>query len=139
MRRQHSGHRVVPAVADSLIVDRKDPQATLTRLAGKNVPDGNVRMRLRVGLMKATAHQAAGDLDAARVDLQALKSALPDNANLQRLLQRRLDQLARKPLRSPLHHPAGRRDDPPADTPLQLGSTQYLDRPRPLRHARPCG
>ncbi len=85
------------AAADSLIVDRKDPQTALTRLAAMQVPTDDIRMQLRVGLMKATAHEAAGDKDAARADLQALKTNFANNANLQRILQRRLDQIDRKP------------------------------------------
>jgi hypothetical protein len=54
----------------------------------------DVRMTLRVGLLRATAHQAAGDTGAARAELQSLKSRFSANANLVRSIDRRLQQLS---------------------------------------------
>jgi uncharacterized membrane protein len=78
------------AAADSLLQDRKDPQAALALLSGIKVPP-DTRTPVRVGLMKATAQQAAGDLDGARATLEGLKAQFPDNQQI----QRRLDELAR--------------------------------------------
>jgi uncharacterized membrane protein len=81
------------AAADSLIQDGKDPQAALERLNRLAVPAGDLRARLRVGLMKATAHQAAGDINAARTELESLRSQVADNPNFLRNIDRRLEQL----------------------------------------------
>jgi uncharacterized membrane protein len=80
-------------VADSLIQDRKDPQAALARLSQIKVADDDARLRLRVGTLKATAQQAAGDLDGARATLEALKTQFPTNPQI----QRRLDDLQKRP------------------------------------------
>jgi uncharacterized membrane protein len=72
--------------ADSLIQDRKDPQAALERLSAIRIPEGDTRTTLRVGMLKATAQQAAGDRDAARATLEALKAQFPENAQVQRRL-----------------------------------------------------
>lgn len=63
---------------ESLIVDRKDPSAALTRLAALP-PQQEDRLRIRAGLLKASAHQATGDLDSARRELTALASAFPNS------------------------------------------------------------
>ena len=81
------------SVADSLIQDRKDPQAALAQLDAMTVASDDVRTALRVGLLKATAHEAAGDKAAARTELESLKSRFPGNANLARFVDRRLRQL----------------------------------------------
>lgn len=72
--------------ADSLIQDRKDPQAGLDRLDAIQIPEGDTRTTLRVGMLKATAQEAAGDRDAARATLEALKAQFPENAQVQRRL-----------------------------------------------------
>lgn len=77
--------------ADSLIQDRKDPQAALQRLSAIQVAEGDSRGRLRVGMLKATAEQGAGDLAAARTTLEALKAQFPENAQI----QRRISELAK--------------------------------------------
>jgi uncharacterized membrane protein len=77
--------------ADSLIQDRKDPQAALDRLNAIQIPEGDTRTTLRAGMLKATAQQAAGDRDAARATLEALKAQFPENAQI----QRRLSELAK--------------------------------------------
>ncbi len=85
------------AAADSLIQDRKDPQAALARLDALTVAADDVRMKLRVGLLKASAHQAAGDTGAARAELESLKAQFADNALLVHSIDRRLEQLKGKP------------------------------------------
>jgi uncharacterized membrane protein len=85
------------AAADSSIEDRQDPQAALARLDALDLSKADERMRLRVGLMRSTAHQSAGDLDAARADLEGLKKQFPTNPFVGRLVDRRLEQLGSKP------------------------------------------
>jgi len=84
------------AVADSLVQDRKDPQAALAHLDTIRVPAGDLRAQLRVGLMKATAQEAAGNLDAARAELESLRTRFADNPFFQRNIDRRLEQLKGK-------------------------------------------
>ena len=79
--------------ADSLIQDRKDPQTALQRLSTIQVAEGDTRSRVRIGMLKATAEQAAGDLASARATLEALKAQFPENAQI----QRRLADLAKQP------------------------------------------
>ena len=76
---------------DSLIQDRKDPQAALDRLSAIRIAEGDTRTALRAGLLRATAQQAGGDLAAARSTLEALKTRFPENAQI----QRRLSELAK--------------------------------------------
>jgi len=76
--------------ADSLIQDRKDPQTALQRLSAIRVAEGDTRSRVRIGMLKATAEHATGDLAAARATLEALKTEFPDNQQI----QRRLGELA---------------------------------------------
>ncbi len=76
--------------ADSLLQDRRDARAALERLAALPRPD-DPRLRVRVGLLKAAAQQAAGDPQAARATLEALKAEFPSNAQI----ERRLAELAR--------------------------------------------
>jgi len=79
------------AAADSLIQDRKDPHAALARLDAIKVAADDTRTHLRVSMMKASAQQAAGDLNGARATLEALKAQFPNNQQI----QRRLSELAK--------------------------------------------
>lgn len=63
---------------ESLLSDRKNPAAALAKLAAMP-PPGEDRLRIRVGMLKVSAHEAAGNRDAARAELEALKTAFPDN------------------------------------------------------------
>jgi uncharacterized membrane protein len=78
--------------AESLVQDRKDPQAALAKLDALATSGADDRTRMRVGLMKATAHQAAGDMGAARAELESLKSQFSSTPNLVRTIDRRLQQ-----------------------------------------------
>lgn len=63
---------------ESMIADRQDPSAALTKLAALPPPQED-RLRVRAGLLKVSVHQAAGDLDAARRELTTLASAFPNS------------------------------------------------------------
>jgi uncharacterized membrane protein len=73
-------------LVDSLVEDRRDPQAALARLASLPRID-DPRLHVRAGLLKATAQQAAGDQRAARATLEALKRQFPTNAQVDRRLR----------------------------------------------------
>jgi uncharacterized membrane protein len=72
------------AVVDSLTVDRRNPQAALDKLGSIQVPAGDARLRVRAGILRANALEAAGDVTAARQVLETLRTELPDNAQVQR-------------------------------------------------------
>jgi len=74
---------------DSLIQDRQDPQTALARLETLALPD---RLQLRGAMLKVNAYVAAGDRDAARAELDALKAKYPDN----RQVQRRIEQFEQR-------------------------------------------
>jgi uncharacterized membrane protein len=74
------------AQVESVLSDRKLPQAALTRLDSIHVPTDDVRMRVRAGLLRASALAAAGDGNAAKQVLETLKSEFPTNQQIQRRL-----------------------------------------------------
>ncbi|WP_291990060.1 DUF2231 domain-containing protein [Luteitalea sp.] len=74
------------ARVDSIINDRKDPAAALSRLDALRVPTEDTRLRVRAGLLRSGALAAAGDLSAARQVLETLKSEFPANTQVQRRL-----------------------------------------------------
>ena len=74
------------AQIDSVLNDRKSPQAALTRLDGLHVPTDDVRMRVRAGLLRASALAASGDVNSAKQVLETLKSEFPTNPQIQRRL-----------------------------------------------------
>lgn len=74
------------ARVDSIINDRKDPAAALSRLDALRVPTEDTRLRVRAGLLRSGALAAAGDLSAARQVLETLKSEFPTNTQVQRRL-----------------------------------------------------
>ncbi len=74
------------AHVDSVISDRKAPQDALRRLDAIRVPTEDVRMRVRAGLLRASALAASGDASAARQVLETLKSEFPANTQVQRRL-----------------------------------------------------
>jgi uncharacterized membrane protein len=75
--------------AESLLLDRKDPQRALDALAGMRPEEP--RLRARQGLLEVDAYIAAGDPGKARARLEALVGEFPDNNRL----KRRLEELAR--------------------------------------------
>jgi uncharacterized membrane protein len=75
--------------AESLLLDRKDPQRALDALAGMRPEEP--RLRARQGLLEVDAYVAAGDPGKARARLEALVGEFPDNNRL----KRRLEELAR--------------------------------------------
>ncbi len=78
------------AQVESTINDRKAPQDALRRLDGIRVPTEDARMRVRAGLLRASALAASGDVTAARQVVETLKSEFPTNTQV----QRRLSELA---------------------------------------------
>lgn len=74
------------AQVESIVNDRKAPKDALTRLDSIRVPTDDVRMRVRAGLLRASALAASGDSTAARQVLETLKSEFPTNVQIQRRL-----------------------------------------------------
>jgi hypothetical protein len=74
-------------VAESALLDGKDPVAALEVLGRVSVPQDDARLRVRHGLLMADAHEAAGRPEAARATLQQLASAFPENARVKQRLQ----------------------------------------------------
>ena len=74
-------------VAESALLDRKDPTAALGILGGLSVPADDTRTRIRQGMLIADAHEAAGRKDAARATLQQLLAAFPDNRRIRQRLE----------------------------------------------------
>lgn len=70
---------------ESLLRDRKDPQAALAELQRLAPPKDNPRLRLRVDMLAADAYEAAGMTDSARAVLRRLVQDFP---NFQRLRDR---------------------------------------------------
>jgi len=68
--------------AESQMIDRKDPQASLERLRRITPPSDNRFQRTRHGMLLADALNATGQRDAAIATLQQLQSAFPDNARI---------------------------------------------------------
>lgn len=74
------------ARVDSVLNDRKDPAAALSRLDAIPIPTADTRMRVRAGILRARALTARGDSTAARQVLETLKTEFPANAQLQRAI-----------------------------------------------------
>lgn len=74
------------AQVESLIIDRKNPRAALARLDQMSVPTDDPRMRVRAGLLRASALAAAGEASAGRQVLETLKTEFPTNGEIQRRL-----------------------------------------------------
>ena len=73
--------------AESTLLDRKDPAATLAALDALAIPKEDSRMLVRVGMLKADALQAGGQGAEARSTLMALQSQFPNNQGLKRRLE----------------------------------------------------
>lgn len=74
------------ARVESVIADRGDPTGALTRLDAIRVPTDDTRLRIRAGLLRASALSARGDATAARQVLETLKSEFPADERVQRRL-----------------------------------------------------
>jgi len=74
-------------VAESKLLDLKDPPAALDLLTRLSVPRADRRLRLRHGFLLADAFEAAGQRDAARAALQALATDFPDNGSVRERLE----------------------------------------------------
>lgn len=72
--------------AESILVDRKDPQAALAALGTISVPKEDRRSRLRHGWLTADALHASGQQDAVRATLQSMLSEFPDNERIKKRL-----------------------------------------------------
>ena len=79
------------AQAESLLLDRKDPNAALTKLRALTPPSEDRAARIRHGLLTADALEAAGQHDGAVATLQQLQAAVPSPR-----VQQRLDALTRR-------------------------------------------
>jgi predicted Zn-dependent protease len=65
--------------AESLLLDRKDPAATLATLDSITVRPDDARLRPRRDMLAADALRQAGRTDSARAVLQALSTQFPAN------------------------------------------------------------
>jgi uncharacterized membrane protein len=74
------------ARAEAILSDRNDAAAALARLDMLKVPTEDTRLRIRAGLLRAAALEAAGDASAARQVLETLRSEFPDDARIQQRL-----------------------------------------------------
>jgi Flp pilus assembly protein TadD len=68
--------------AESLLLDRKDPAATLATLDSVTVRPDDARLRPRHDMLAADALRQAGRTDSARVVLQALATQFPANPRI---------------------------------------------------------
>ncbi len=78
-------------VAESALLDAKNPATALALLGGIQVAPDDARSRVRHGMLTADAHEAAGNKDAARATLQQLLSSFPTNGRV----KARLDGMAK--------------------------------------------
>jgi tetratricopeptide (TPR) repeat protein len=75
--------------AESLLLDRKDPRASLAALDRMTVPTDSRILRARHASLRADAFEATGQRDAAIAALQPVVEAFPTNMRL----KQRLEQL----------------------------------------------
>jgi uncharacterized membrane protein len=81
-RRNPADVDVQLVAAQSLMEDRKDPQAALAALDRIVVPDTAARMKARIGMAKADAFVAAGMTDSARAIITRLVAQFPTNTRV---------------------------------------------------------
>jgi uncharacterized membrane protein len=74
-------------VAESKLLDLKDPGAAVELLSHLSVPKDERRLRTRHAFLLADALEAAGQKDAARAALQTLASDYPDNPRVKKRLE----------------------------------------------------
>jgi uncharacterized membrane protein len=73
--------------AESMLVDRKDPQQALARLRAINPPHDNRSLRIRHGILTANALVQAGQRDGALAVLQGLATEFPDDPRITRRIE----------------------------------------------------
>lgn len=74
--------------AESQVLDLKDGKAALATLARISAPPDNRLLSTRIAFLKADAYLASGFRDSARVTLEALSQAFPDNPRIKQRLER---------------------------------------------------
>jgi hypothetical protein len=89
--RHPNDQEVQLAVAESLLLDRKDPPAAIERLRAISPPADNRALRIRHGLLTADALEAAGQREGAAAVVQGLLTQYPEVARL----KQRLDALTK--------------------------------------------
>jgi uncharacterized membrane protein len=77
-RRRPNDPEIRVLAIESLLLDRKDPNAAVAALRGFAAGDNEALLR-RVGLLKVDAFVAAAQLDSARAVMAQLQQAFPDN------------------------------------------------------------
>ena len=87
-RRNPASVEVQLAVAQSLVMDRKDPRAALAALDRIVVPDSQASLKMRVAYAKVDAYTAAGMKDSARAVLVKMLAQYPDNPRISARLER---------------------------------------------------
>jgi uncharacterized alpha-E superfamily protein len=90
-RRFGSDVEVRLLAAESVLLDRKDPQGALDALAAANVPASDTRLRIRQAMLQADAFEAVGRIDQAVATLQPIA-----NETRNPRVQQRLDALKAK-------------------------------------------
>jgi uncharacterized membrane protein len=72
--------------AESLLQDRRDPQAALAVLRQIEVPETERRSRFRYGWLMADALETLGQTDAVQLTLQGLQTEFPDSERVRKRL-----------------------------------------------------
>lgn len=104
--------------AESLLEDRDDAADALAKLDAIEVSPDDRRTTFRVTLLRADALDKAGDPAAARRELEGLKSRFSDSPFVGRIVDRRLEELAKQPAPSEAEAPlstGAAADDPAAE------------------------
>jgi uncharacterized membrane protein len=73
--------------AQSLLLDKNDPQAALDALDQIDIPEDNGRLKIQRGFLAADALEASGNEAEARSRLEALQEEFPNNGRLRRRLE----------------------------------------------------
>jgi len=79
--------------AESLLLDRKEAEGAIAALDRLSVPEGNRRLVLRGGILRADALHAAGRATEARAMLEELLARYPDS----RAIKEKLESLPSRP------------------------------------------
>ena len=87
-RRNPASVEVQLVAAQSLMADRKDPQAALAALDRIVVPDSQAFLRMRIAYAKVDVYTAAAMRDSARALLTRLVAQYPDNPRIRQRLER---------------------------------------------------
>jgi uncharacterized membrane protein len=72
--------------AESLLQDRRDPQAALAALEKIEVPETERRLRFRHGWLRADALETLGQTEAVHLTLQGLQTEFPDSERVRKRL-----------------------------------------------------